>query len=191
MKKWSSIVCALGISLLTLLFAYKALGWLVALVFIPGYLGGFVFWICTSKQIAFKNIKAPYWLTLAFFVLFHKPEEKYMKFFEAVSDITGVPVPSPLSFPVIMMLIIGVVPWLLIPVLMKKRSPLSYYFAWTFFASMGITELAHFIVFPFLAEGPYDYFPGMLSTIVLVPAALWGIYKLAFQKDLTLKQTQI
>lgn len=54
----------------------------------------------------------------------------------------------------------------------------GYFLAWTFFASMGITELAHFVL-PFLTDKPYGYFPGMYSVIVLAPVAWWGMYKLS------------
>lgn len=182
MKSIIQITIAFIITALALLSGYLALGWLVMLIFAVGYFGGFLFWILTSRQIPFSDFKIPYWLTWAFFVFLHKPEEKYMKFFDAISGITGVPVPSITSIPVIMMLLVGVVPWLLIPFLVKKNWPLGYYLAWTFFTSMCLSELAHFLVFPFIINGPYTYFPGMASVIVLSPAAAWGMYKLAFSK---------
>jgi len=46
--------------------------------------------------------------------------------------------------------------------------------AWSLFASMGITELAHFFL-PFMTTDPYGYFPGMASVIVLAPLAWWGM----------------
>jgi hypothetical protein len=50
--------------------------------------------------------------------------------------------------------------------------------AWTFFTSMGITELAHFLL-PLLTTEPYGYFPGMASVVVLAPLAWWGMWRLA------------
>lgn len=47
---------------------------------------------------------------------------------------------------------------LLVPILMKRGYQFGQYLAWTFFAAMGITELAHFI-FPFFTGEPYQYFP--------------------------------
>ena len=49
--------------------------------------------------------------------------------------------------------------------------------AWTLFASMGLTELAHFIM-PLLANEPYGYFPGMASVVILAPLAWWGMWRL-------------
>lgn len=182
-KSVSQITIALLISILSLVFAYLSLGWLVMIIFSFGYLGGFIFWLMFPCQVSFTDIKKPYWLTLAAFLLLHKPEEKFMKFFEAVSNITGVPVPSSTSVSVILMLAVGAALWLLVPILIKRKSQLDIYLAWTFFASMGITELAHFLVFPFLAKSSYDYFPGMISVVVLAPLAWWGMYKLIFNKQ--------
>jgi hypothetical protein len=52
------------------------------------------------------------------------------------------------------------------------------FLAWTFFASMGITELAHFGL-PLLTQRPYGYFPGMGSVVVLAPLAWWGMWRLS------------
>ena len=72
--------------------------------------------------------------------------------------------------------------WLLIPPLVSRGYAFGYYLAWTFFAAMGITELAHFI-FPIVAGGPYGYFPGMATVLLLAPAAWWGMRNLARQGD--------
>lgn len=178
-KNALSIIIALAFTAGALITGYLSLGWLVMLIFSAGYLGGFILWLLVPSRVPFAAIKYPYWLTMVFFILLHKPEEKYMKFFETISAITGVAVPEATSVPVILMLIIGTVPWLLVPVLIKRGYELGYYFAWTLFACMGITELAHFLVFPFLVDGPYTYFPGMASVIVLAPIAWWGMYRLA------------
>ncbi|WP_220466405.1 hypothetical protein [Dyadobacter psychrotolerans] len=45
-------------------------------------------------------------------------------------------------------------------------------------SSMGITELAHFVL-PLLTKEPYGYFPGMTRVIVLAPLAWWGMYRLS------------
>jgi hypothetical protein len=71
----------------------------------------------------------------------------------------GVPVPDVTSLPAILLYgIAGIC--LLIPLLVWKQHAFGYYLAWTFFAAMGITELAHFI-FSLFKEQPYCYFPGM------------------------------
>ncbi|WP_137761645.1 hypothetical protein [Pontibacter sp. SGAir0037] len=63
-----------------------------------------------------------------------------------------------------------------IPFLHGRGYAFGYYLAWTFFAAMGITELAHFI-FPFFTNGGDSYFPGMASVFVLAPFAWWGMYR--------------
>lgn len=178
--KLDSRVVRLGlcISTASVASAYAALGGLVALVFSVGYIGGFVLWLLVRARPAYSLLRAPYWLTLAIFVLFHKFEESRMKFFDAISGISGLPVPEVTEWGVLLMLAAGFLPWLLIPVLIKRGRELGYYLAWTFFASMGLTELAHF-VFPLLIGGPYGYFPGMASVVILAPAAWWGLWRLA------------
>lgn len=177
---FSTRLVALAISLGTLFFSYVSLGAIVAMVFASGYLGGFLLWICFSaQQPTFDVIRKPFWATWAAFIFLHKIEENRFKFFEVVSQITGVSVPEIGSLPLTMLLLLGVVPWLLIPYFFKRNHPLGTYFAWTFFASMGITELAHFVVFPFFVDGPYGYFPGMGSVVVLAPVAWWGMWKLS------------
>jgi hypothetical protein len=54
---------------------------------------------------------------------------------------------------------------------------MGYYLAWTFFASLGITELAHFVL-PLFSEQPYGYFPGMATVVLLAPSAWWGMVRL-------------
>lgn len=61
--------------------------------------------------------------------------------------------------------------------LIKRHFEFGRFLAWTFFASMGITELTHFAM-PVLANEPYGYFPGMLSVFILAPLAWWGMARL-------------
>lgn len=161
----------------TLLFAYSAFGIITGTVLGTGYLIGTVAWLRRIPWVDFRSIRAPYWLTLAAFAL-HKVEENRMHFQQVTSDLTGVQVPDPASFAVIMLLLIGVLPWLFIPWLYRKAPWFASYQAATLFASMGLTELAHFLVFPFMKDGPYAYYPGMLSVVLLAPLAWWGWFRL-------------
>lgn len=175
-KNTTVIAVATAFTILAITLGYIALGILPAFIFTFGYLGGLIIWIFTSAKVSFRQIAWPYFITLAFFVL-HKIEEREMDFFPALSNITGVPVPGTTSIPAILLYSIAAI-WLIIPFLVWKQYPFGYYLTWTFFASMGITELAHF-VFPFFTGESYGYFPGMWSVIVLAPAAWWGMYKLS------------
>lgn len=176
MKSLSSITVALLFSVFPLIVGYLALGLLPMFLFASGFLGGFVLWLLIPSKASFQAIKAPYLWALGFFVL-HKLEERYLGFFPALSKVTGVPVPDQAS-PLAILLLLSAAIWLFIPFLMKRGYVLGHYAAWTFFASMGITELAHFFL-PFFAEEPYGYFPGMVTVLVLAPVAWWGIYRLA------------
>lgn len=143
-----------------------------------GYFGGFAFWIAAPQAASWRSIRLPYWLTLAAFLLLHKVEENRTAFFESVSArVTGTPVPEVSWGLILALLVIPVGAWLAIPFLARREPEFGRFLAWTFFASMGLTELAHFIM-PMLANEPYGYFPGMASVVVLAPLAWWGISRL-------------
>jgi hypothetical protein len=161
----------------TLLAGYLAFGPWTSLVFTVGFVGGFLLWLVAPQAAMFADIRWPYWLTLAAFILLHRVEEYVLRFQERLATITGHPVPSPSSPSVIVLLILSVAAWLSVPLVMKRSPELGRYLAWTFFASTGLTELAHFI-FPLFEARPYSYFPGMASTLVLAPLAWWGMYRL-------------
>ena len=173
------VAAAFGFSILVPLLGYLYLGWLYALIFLVGYVGGFVLWLTAPKDVSWDSVKVPYWLTLAAFLLLHKLEENRTAFFEAVSArITGTPVPELSIGLALSLLIVPVGAWLAIPVLFRCDYAFGRFLAWTFFASMGLTELAHFIM-PLLANEPYGYFPGMASVFVLAPLAWWGMWRLS------------
>lgn len=180
-KNRAAIVFASVFTLIAITLGYVALGALAAFLFTFGYLGGLIIWLFISTKVPFKQIAWPYFIALVLFMA-HKYEERTMDFFPALSKITGLPVPEITSLPAIMLLVLAAV-WLAIPFLIWKGYDLGYFFAWTFFASMGITELAHFVL-PFLTDKPYGYFPGMYSVVVLAPVAWWGMYKLSKKSTL-------
>lgn len=171
----ASLVASAVFTILVLAVGFMILGWIPALLFFIGYAGGFGMWISIPVAPNFHQIRWPYFLTLGFFMV-HKWEERHFSFFPALSEITGVPVPeagNPLA--VALYLLAGA--WLLIPILVTRSSPFGLYLTWTFFVSMGVIELAHFI-FPFFTGKPYGYFPGMASVIGLAPASWWGLKRL-------------
>lgn len=180
MKKHPVIlVSAFLFSLLIPVLGYVYLGRLVALLFLVGYLGGFLLWILVSARVPYASLKTPFWTTLAAFSLLHKTEENVTSFFEVLGDkITGVAVPEVTPLLILSLLVLPVGAWILTPILVKRGNDFGYYLAWTFFASIGITELAHF-VFPLLTDKPYRYFPGMASVVVIAPLAWWGMWRLS------------
>ncbi len=175
------IFSALVFTLTILILGYVMLGILPMFLFAFGFLGGFILWLTVPTAATFESIKIPFLLTFAFFIL-HKFEERYMDFFPKLSEITGVPVPETDSI-LVYLLYAFAGAWVLIPYLMKYNYNFGYYLAWTFFTSMGVTELAHF-VFPFFTTKPYGYFPGMASVILLAPVAWWGIFTLFKHKPI-------
>ncbi|MBK1439872.1 hypothetical protein JHJ32_07750 [Parapedobacter sp. ISTM3] len=173
-----NILIALLFSLLIPAFGYHFLGLLYAVVFLVGYLGGFILWVLFPSNASWASLKVPYWLTLIAFLLLHKVEENRMAFFEVVSEkITGGTVPGLSAGLIVGLAVLPIGAWLAVPSLIKRGQELGYYSAWTLFVSMGVAELAHF-VFPFLTQEPYGYFPGMFSVVVLAPLAWWGIARL-------------
>lgn len=167
---------AFALSFAAAILAFVMLGLIPMLIFTVGFFGGLFFWIIIPSSTTYDELKYPYMLTFVGFV-FHKFEERKMDFFPELSKLTGVPVPDT-SSPLVYLLYSVAAFWILIPFLIRREYEFGYYLAWTFFASMGIVELAHFI-FPLLTEGPYRYFPGMMSVVFLAPMAWWGLWCLA------------
>ena len=85
-KQRSTIVFALLFSLMIPIVGYFYTGWLIAFLFLIGYLTGFFLWLINPAKVPFAAIKAPYWVTLLVFIFLHKVEENRMKFFEVVGD---------------------------------------------------------------------------------------------------------
>lgn len=174
-KSRVTIILAFLFTLTILVLGYVLLGILPAILFSFGFVGGFVLWLSVPTAAPFRSIRIPFYITLGLFIL-HKLEERYLDFFPALTKITGVPLPDTTSIFVFLLYALAGM-WLFIPFLVRSRNEFGYYLAWTFFTSMGVTELAHF-AFPFLAGGGYGYFPGMASAAILAPAGWWGMFRL-------------
>ena len=179
----SIIVIAAIITLAVPAIGYVAFGYIPAVLFLVGYLSGFMLWLVVPTHGSFTSIRIWFWVTFLLFIG-HRVEEKVSGFFDTLAEMTGVAKPEIISIPIILLLIVSVGAWILAPVLASKKHPLGYFLVWTFFASMGITELAHFI-FPLFRDQPYGYFPGMLSVIVLAPCAWIGMYKFSNANKVT------
>lgn len=177
-KPRSAVVAELALTSATLALGYIAFGAVTMLIFTAGFLGGFLIWLAVPSRGECSDIKSPYWMAMLLFLI-HRVEEKQFGFFKLLAETTGVPTPEVTSVPVLLLVGISVGAWLLVPILMKRRSSFGHYLAWTFFASMGLTELAHFLVFPFLAGLTYSYVPGMASVVLLAPLAWFGMWRLA------------
>lgn len=174
-------ILTVGISFLftivTLYLGYVSFGFMTMMIFSSGFLGGFILWILIPSDAHYSKLQMPYLTCLLLFFI-HRVEEKLFGFFNFLSSITNVSTPEIFSWNVIALVILSVGGWLCIPLLLKRSNEFGYYLAWTFFASMGITELAHWLVFPFLVEKPFTYIPGMMSVILLAPAAWLGFSRL-------------
>lgn len=175
-KSPMTVAIAFLFTILVPVIGYLSFGPIPATLFLVGYLGGFVGWIATPSRASYDSIKIPYLVTFLLFIG-HRVEEKVSGFFQTLAEMTGVPVPEIVSAPIIILLVLSVAAWILGPFLMRLGSEFGDYLVWTFFASMGITELAHFI-FPLYLPQPYGYFPGMISVVFLAPSAWWGIWRL-------------
>lgn len=170
-----AVFFAAGLTFAVVTLGYHMLGWLPAALFALGYVGGLLVWLWRSTRVSFRTIRVPYLVTLAPFVV-HKYEERTTDFFPALSGITGIPAPETTD-PLVYVLYALASAWLLAPWLIWRGSEFGYFLAWSFFLSMGVTELAHFLL-PLLKKESYGYFPGMWSVIPLAPAAWWGVSRL-------------
>jgi len=175
-KQATTVIGALLFSLAIPAIGYLSFGAVPASIFLIGYLGGFIFWLLVPDRATFASVKIPYLITLLLFIV-HRIEEYVSDFQVTLSGITGVPVPEVASLPIILLLIGSVLAWILGPLLMRRRYAFGYYLMWTFFVSMGISELAHFI-FPLFTSETYGYFPGMASVFLLAPSSWFGMWRL-------------
>ncbi len=176
-RQLSTILFALLFTGAILTLGYVSFGFWTTLIFTSGFLGGFILWLLIPTQASYASIRFPYFLSFGLFIV-HRVEEKLAGFFAKLAEITKVSTPEIISWEIILLVAASVGAWLLIPYTVKRGYAFGYYLAWTFFAAMGITELAHFI-FPFFTGEPYGYFPGMASVLLLAPAAWWGMWKLS------------
>lgn len=174
----TSIVIGSAVSAAALSLGYASFGIITTMIFAAGFIGGLFLWLALPSRGSWQDIKVPFWLALVLFAA-HRVEENISGFFRKLSEITAEQTPSLTSPTLILLVLISVGCWLSIPVLMAKRYSIGSYFAWTFFASMGFTELAHIAVFPFFDSDPKLYFPGMASVIFLAPVAWWGMWRLS------------
>lgn len=171
------ITSAFLFSAIILVLGYISFGFWTMMIFSSGFLVGFFLWLIFPSNTPYARLRLPYWLAFLFFIL-HRVEEKTFGFFDFLSRITGVSTPEVSSWNVIALIALSVGSWLAVPWLLKRQSEFGYYLAWTFFTAMGVTELAHWIVFPFFTENTFTYIPGMISVIPLAPIAWWAMWRL-------------
>jgi len=171
------ILAAMLVTMVTLGLGYSAFGMWVMILFSAGFFLGLIFWLTFPSFVDFKTLKIPYWSALAGFLI-HRIEEKSYGFFDFLAAVTGVQTPAISSWDVILLVLISVGAWLSIPFFFKKDPEFRRYLAWTFFCSMGITELAHVLIFPFFTDRGSYYVPGMASVLFLAPLGWWGMAKL-------------
>ncbi|MEX3657336.1 hypothetical protein ACNQVK_04755 [Mycobacterium sp. 134] len=177
-KPVSTVLTAAAFTAAILGLGYLAFGLLTMLVFTAGFVGGLLLWLLVPSRGSWADIKVPYWVALLLFAL-HRVEENRMGFFRFLAEVTGLPTPELSSPPLVLLLALSVGAWLVVPVLMARGLRFGRYLAWTFFASMGVTELAHFLVFPWFSDVAWHYVPGMWTVIALAPVAWFGMWRLA------------
>lgn len=174
-----TVAAAIGMTLAILALGYLSFGVWTMLIFSSGFGLGLVLWMLSGRrQPEFSQIKWPFIIAFFLFIV-HRIEEYATNFFDELARLTGTATPDIGSWQVVLLVLLSVGGWIAMPFLVIHRIAFGYYLALTAFAAMGITELAHFLVFPFLTGGPYGYFPGMASVIVLAPVAWWGMLRLA------------
>lgn len=154
---------------------YRSFGVWPTTIFMVGYLPGFLLWLLSNNRVPWEDVKVPYLAAFTLYVL-HLLEENLFAFHDMLSALTGVTSPGwTLSIVILMVFSIGI--WVIAPFLIKRGHALGWFFAWTFFGAMGLSEMAHF-VFPFLTGYGYEYHGGLVTAVFLVPAGWWGMWRL-------------
>lgn len=169
-------LAAFGFTICVPAVGYLCFGIWPSVLFLIGYLSGFVMWLYLPTCATFKAIRPIYIIAFLLFIA-HRAEEKIFGFFTELAAITKQPIPEVISWPVITLVLLSVGGWIGGAYLYARGKAFGHYLLWTFFASLGITELAHFIL-PLYREAPYGYFPGMATVFLLAPVAWLGMYKL-------------
>lgn len=157
-------------------FGYVAFGFWTTLIFASGFLGGLVLWLLFGNVPDAKAVRLPYWICLGLFVL-HRIEERLSGFFGELARLTATPTPEIASPEVLGLVLVSVGPWLLVVPAIKRLPAIGSYLAWTFFAAMGVTELAH-VVFLLIDGRNQLYFPGLATALLLAPTAWWGMTRM-------------
>ncbi|WP_284653207.1 hypothetical protein [Flavobacterium terrisoli] len=182
-SKYFTFLLAFAITISVPLIGYRLFGIIPALIFLCGYLPGFVLWMISDNKTPFENIKVIFWIVLGLFLI-HRVEENYTGFFEALSEFTNVPTPEISSLWVFLLVILSIGSWISAPFLIKRGNAFGYLFAWIFLCCCGISELAHFVFPIFNGHGDgYGYFPGMLSVIALAPVSWYAMMILWYRKS--------
>lgn len=183
-KSLQVVLVALLFSITISALGYISIGLLPSLIWLIGFLGGFIVWLIMPARASWASIKVPYFVTLVLLLIHRFIDEQFFGFFEELEKITGVPFPTAADEPLLYgMTSVLFLVWLFSPILVKYGHPLGYYGAWSFFFVAGVAELAHFI-FPLFTPEPYGYFPGMLTVVFLAPVAWWGMWRLYRKKPL-------
>ena len=173
-----TILAAIAMTAAILGLGCLSFGVWTMVIFSSGFGVGLVLWLIFPREPAFADIKWPFIIAFTLFIA-HRIEEYTTSFFDELARMTGTATPDIGSWQVVLLVLLSVGGWIAMPFLVIHRIAFGYYLAWTAFAAMGITELAHFLIFPFLTGEPYGYFPGMATVIVLAPVAWWGMARLA------------
>lgn len=171
------VLAAILFTLAVPAIGFLSFGVVPALLFFSGYFASFVLWLIAPADAPWSAYRGAYIATFALFVI-HRVEEHFTGFFPWLSEWTGVPVPNPASPEIVVLLLLSVAAWIGAPFLANRGSQFGAYLVWTFFGSMGVTELAHFVVLPFFTLDPFHYFPGAVSVLLLAPAAWFGMWLL-------------
>lgn len=106
------MVCALLFSIAVPTIGYLSFGIRIALLFLIGYIDGFILWIAVPIKVPFASVIIPCCVTFGIFLL-HTVEENVFGLQQELSKLTGLPVPETTSFRIIFLRLAAVGAWLL------------------------------------------------------------------------------
>ncbi|TPV96063.1 MAG: hypothetical protein B7733_06775 [Myxococcales bacterium FL481] len=137
-------------------------------------LGGLVCWLLTTARIPAEPRRVlPIYAATVTLLMVHILEEYVTGFGPRIGQIIG----SGWSEPQFVVMIGLVVPlfWIGSGTLVYLRNPLGNWILWFIWFGMILGEPVHLLVFPFLEEGHYSYFPGMWTALLPLVTAVWGM----------------
>lgn len=137
--------------------------------------GGFILWLRTTYKIRINYTKVIpiYLMTLVLFFI-HITEEFITDFPGEINSIFN----SSWSLGdfVILIALLGPIIWTSGILGLLYKHPFGQYLTWFVFFGMLIGEPTHYLVFPMVQSGGYNYFSGMWTALFPMIPAIYGVY---------------
>lgn len=176
--KRSNYLYATGVAIFITIYAsvfYSQAGFRPTLIVCGSMVGGMVIWLKTTfkTHIETKKIIPIYLFTLTLFFL-HITEEFVTNFPGGINSIFHTN--WTLSNFAILIALLGPIIWVFGAIALYYKNPIGYYLTWFVFFGMLVGEPTHYLIFPLIQPGGYNYFSGMWTALFPMVPAIYGVH---------------